>query len=388
MRRWDTYFAGTIIVAAILLFLALFSMPYGYYILLRFVVCGVSAYGTYFAVKFKRNAWAWTFGIIAILFNPIIPIHLDKDTWAVIDVAVAGILLVSLSTLRQPKPKMLSMEKDLKIAFEQGLTAMRSQNFIEACHQFSRVIEAENSLKSDAHYNLAICFFNRKNFGLAAEHYQIFCTRQPKDVTPHLLELIEVLRKADKLSPEEGERLFQNYENASIEQQSSLKIGNTQIYIDDFLEKVDDLVHKKLLRLKSPFDEISKSFSVKIPIRVYSIQAIQNIVGPAETFAFCDAFTRYGVAVALVLLKCGGKKPVKLKKPPYYKSHEKADLSRRCPWNWLFVEYALLQTIDLHARNFVARHPGATNSIDSIKEQVIKEFVYEGFSIGLESAGY
>ena len=90
------------IAAIILLLWALARHPYGYYTLLRFVVCGVSAYGAYFSSEIIINkGWAWIFGIIAILFNPIIPIHLDRDTWAVIDVAVAVVLGVSIFMLKK-----------------------------------------------------------------------------------------------------------------------------------------------------------------------------------------------------------------------------------------------------------------------------------------------
>ena len=91
-------------IAAIMLFLALGKFPYGYYTLLRFVVCGTTAYGAYCAsTEQKKPAWAWTFGIIAVLFNPFIPIHLSRDTWAVIDIAVALLLAFSLLFLREPK---------------------------------------------------------------------------------------------------------------------------------------------------------------------------------------------------------------------------------------------------------------------------------------------
>lgn len=91
--------------AAILLFWALDRHPYSYYTLLRFIVCGVTAYGAYFASELGKKGWAWTFGIIAILFNPIIPIHLNRSTWAIIDLGVAVLLLVSLFLLRQPKTR-------------------------------------------------------------------------------------------------------------------------------------------------------------------------------------------------------------------------------------------------------------------------------------------
>jgi len=91
------------IIAAILLFLALDRHPYGYYKLLRFVVCGVTAYGAYFAASIEKVVWVWIFGIIAVLFNPFIPIRLDRDFWAFFDIAVAIILFASLFLLREPK---------------------------------------------------------------------------------------------------------------------------------------------------------------------------------------------------------------------------------------------------------------------------------------------
>lgn len=85
------------VAAATMLIIALARLPYGYYILLRFLVCGVNAYGAYSAAgRLNKAEWAWAFGIIAVLFNPFIPIYLIRQVWAVIDVGVAAFLLVSL----------------------------------------------------------------------------------------------------------------------------------------------------------------------------------------------------------------------------------------------------------------------------------------------------
>src|SRR5262245_19249729 len=91
------------IATVIMLFLALPELPYEYYTLLRFVVCGTTAYGAYFASTQKKSAWAWAFGIIAVLFNPFIPFHLGRYMWQVVDVVVALLLVVSLRFLREPK---------------------------------------------------------------------------------------------------------------------------------------------------------------------------------------------------------------------------------------------------------------------------------------------
>ncbi len=37
----------------------------------------------------------WAYGAAAILFNPIIPIHLSKTLWTVIDLAAAAVIFFS-----------------------------------------------------------------------------------------------------------------------------------------------------------------------------------------------------------------------------------------------------------------------------------------------------
>lgn len=88
------------IAAIVLLLWALADHPYGYYTILRIAVCGVAAYGAYFSKEQKKKEWVWIMGAIAVVFNPIIPIHADKASWGVIDVASAGILFVSILVVK------------------------------------------------------------------------------------------------------------------------------------------------------------------------------------------------------------------------------------------------------------------------------------------------
>jgi len=92
-------FAIARVIAALMLIVALGKHPYGYYTLLRFVVCGVGAYGAYISWELKKNSWIWVFGVIAFLFNPLVTIYLGRELWAFVDVAVAIILLLSLISL-------------------------------------------------------------------------------------------------------------------------------------------------------------------------------------------------------------------------------------------------------------------------------------------------
>lgn len=67
-------------------------MPYGYYILLRLAVCGVSGYIAYQLREFKGKQF-WFFVGVAILFNPIFIVALSRLVWLPIDIILAVIFL-------------------------------------------------------------------------------------------------------------------------------------------------------------------------------------------------------------------------------------------------------------------------------------------------------
>jgi len=87
-------------LASVLLLLALLKLPYGYYTLLRLAVCVVAAYHCVLSYKLNRGVLTVLFGFVAILFNPIIPILLERDTWQIIDVVVSLLFLLSLFLVR------------------------------------------------------------------------------------------------------------------------------------------------------------------------------------------------------------------------------------------------------------------------------------------------
>ena len=77
------------LVPAIFLLLGLADMPIGYYTFMRIVVFLASAFFALVSYKERDKIDFWTvvFGLVAILFNPIIPVYLhDKDASAVFDV--------------------------------------------------------------------------------------------------------------------------------------------------------------------------------------------------------------------------------------------------------------------------------------------------------------
>lgn len=78
---------------ALLLFLAILDFPYLYYQLLRWFVCGIAVYSSneYFEIGYKKRGWI--FAIIALLFNPLIPFYMQKDSWVIFDI-IAGIFFI------------------------------------------------------------------------------------------------------------------------------------------------------------------------------------------------------------------------------------------------------------------------------------------------------
>ena len=79
------------IAVAVLCLIALFRLPYGYYTFLRIVTCLAGAAGAYFAYEREdTRLWAFPLAAIAILFNPIVPVHLTREIWQPINVVVAG----------------------------------------------------------------------------------------------------------------------------------------------------------------------------------------------------------------------------------------------------------------------------------------------------------
>lgn len=87
--------SAIIIGLAILLFLCLLDMPYGYYEMVRFLAMMVFAFLGYAAYQEQHLIRAYIFFGLAILFQPLLKIALGRDIWNMVDVVV-GIWLIYL----------------------------------------------------------------------------------------------------------------------------------------------------------------------------------------------------------------------------------------------------------------------------------------------------
>ena len=89
MKKSDLKIPYLLVTALSLIALA--PLPYGYYIFLKIAVtgcAGISAYLNY--QSGNRSLLLWTCVAIAMLFNPIIPVHLTREIWSVLNILVAG----------------------------------------------------------------------------------------------------------------------------------------------------------------------------------------------------------------------------------------------------------------------------------------------------------
>lgn len=87
---------SALVTIGFLLVAIFFRLPYGFYTMLRFVVtiyCGYVAY-TFYKLYDGKNYLYVLYGMLAILFNPIIPIHLDRESWQIIDLLMVILLII------------------------------------------------------------------------------------------------------------------------------------------------------------------------------------------------------------------------------------------------------------------------------------------------------
>jgi hypothetical protein len=90
--------------------LGFFGMPYGYYALLRVVLCLTGAVGFAAARKAGDGSWQWVYGVVAVLYNPLFPVHLGgKAIWSAVNVVAVVVLWFGATRFRgalatQPPP--------------------------------------------------------------------------------------------------------------------------------------------------------------------------------------------------------------------------------------------------------------------------------------------
>ena len=89
-------------IASVMLLGAMCKWPYAYYQVTRWVVCAAAVFVAYKAWTFKHTWAVWVFGFAAVLFNPIVPFHIKRNTWQVLDLLAAAMFVAGVVVLRRP----------------------------------------------------------------------------------------------------------------------------------------------------------------------------------------------------------------------------------------------------------------------------------------------
>ena len=90
-----TTIAVRVVCIAMLLWALRPHNAYGYYVLLRWVLCASLAFLAVRSHAENRNGWVWLFAVAAALYNPILRVHLGRDIWLMVNAATIVLVLIS-----------------------------------------------------------------------------------------------------------------------------------------------------------------------------------------------------------------------------------------------------------------------------------------------------
>jgi hypothetical protein len=82
--------------------LALIRLPYGYFVLLRWVVASAMIFVAIIAYGSRQFWGAWLYGLVAIVFNPIVPLRLRREVWRPLDLVGALLMLLAVFLIVRP----------------------------------------------------------------------------------------------------------------------------------------------------------------------------------------------------------------------------------------------------------------------------------------------
>ena len=74
--------------------------PYEYYILLRWVCCAAFVYLAIQSIAQEKQDWVWVLSVTAMVYNPIIRVHLTREIWSVINVVTIVVAIRSIFVLK------------------------------------------------------------------------------------------------------------------------------------------------------------------------------------------------------------------------------------------------------------------------------------------------
>ena len=100
MKTWiKKHWLSALAIVVALGPIAPFNLPTVYYQLLNWVVAGAALKTAWHANKQGKEALAWFFVALAVIFNPVAPLYVLQNTWRVLDLVAAGCFITSFFLL-------------------------------------------------------------------------------------------------------------------------------------------------------------------------------------------------------------------------------------------------------------------------------------------------
>lgn len=111
---------GIRVINIALLAVAFTELPYGYYQFVRLVIFVSAVIFAYQAFTFKQKQWVFIWMMLGLLYNPIFPVHLNKEIWLFLNGVAISIFLWGLlakdASLVAKAPGVSVQEDDKEIA--------------------------------------------------------------------------------------------------------------------------------------------------------------------------------------------------------------------------------------------------------------------------------
>jgi len=178
------------VCAVALLVASTSDWPYFVYVLLRVLICTVSAYLATKRYTEHNTPWAWAFAAVALLFNPVMPARMARSDWQVVNILCAVFFIAWLVYWKMDwivlRLGLGSFTTRIRLAAKRGDAKAQNslgllydsgkgvpQDYAQAAAWFRK---AADQGYSNAQFNIASLYWNGlgvpKDFSLSAFWYQ------------------------------------------------------------------------------------------------------------------------------------------------------------------------------------------------------------------------
>lgn len=82
-----------VFAATIVMLVGMLGMPADYYAGLRTLVCVTAVVGLFKARTARLETWVWAFGVVAVVYNPFVPLYLrSRGLWTIVNLVTIALL--------------------------------------------------------------------------------------------------------------------------------------------------------------------------------------------------------------------------------------------------------------------------------------------------------